>query len=67
MTFMKLNIKLTLRNMEIHKTNKIHGMSSVEETRKIRCQVPIPPAASYVDQIPQWHTKELQLYSKTSP
>lgn len=63
MTFVKLNIKLTLRNMEIHKSNK----STVEETRKTRCQVPIPPAASYVDQIPQWHTKELQLYSKTSP
>ena len=63
MTFVKLNIKLTLRNMEIHKSNK----STVEETRKTRCQVPIPPAASYVDQIPQWHTKGLQLYSKTSP
>ena len=63
MTFVKLNIKLTLRNMEIHKSNK----STVEETRKTRCQVPIPPAASYVDQIPQRHTKELQLYSKTSP
>ena len=49
MTFLKLNIKLTLINMEIHKSNKIYGMSTIEETRKIWCQVPIPPVASYVE------------------
>lgn len=67
MTFLKLNIKLTLRNIEIHKSNKIYGMSTREETRKIQGQVPIPPVAGCVAWIPRWHTKELQLYSKISP
>lgn len=49
MTFLKLNIKLTLRNIEIHKSNKIYGMSTREETRKIQCQVPIPPVAGCVE------------------
>lgn len=68
MIFLKLNIKLTLsRNMEICKSNEICRMSTVYETRKIWCQVPIPLLASYVQLIPKWHAKELQLYSKISP
>lgn len=53
--------------MEIRKSNEICGMSTVYETRKIWCQVPIPLLASYVQIIPKWHAKELQLYSKISP